>query len=114
MYPFGETVVVRRATPVEDPYSGEVTDYSWADATDTEIPGCIVWPGETDEPNRVAREIVDVIITVAMPPGTDVTAQDRVVVRGEVYEVDGAPFDYRHPMTGWRPGTVVPCRIRRG
>lgn len=114
MYAFGETVTVRRAEVVEDPYSGEPTGLSWANATDTEIPGCVVWPGETDEPNRVGREIVDVVLTVAMPPGTDVTAEDRVVVRGQVLEVAGQPFEYVNPFTGWRPGVVVPLTVREG
>lgn len=32
---------------------------------------------------------------------------DRMRVRGDVYEIDGKPLEYRNPFSGDRPGAVV-------
>lgn len=118
MYPFphGELVVILRARRVIDPYSGELEDLDWTDPIEIPYPGCAVEPRSTDEPFDIERWRAPVItgIRVFGPPDMDVTADDRALVRGEVWEVDGDPARPVNPWTGWRPGTVVQLRKVRG
>lgn len=106
-FPNGETVVRKRRALVVDPYSQETTLGSWATATTTNILGCAVSQGSTSEPLQDGRAQVVSDFTVFMPAGTDVTAQDRLTIRGVECQVDGHPFDWRSPFTGWAPGLAV-------
>ena len=46
-------------------------------------------------------------IEVVFPPGTAVTAVDRMRPRGLTYEIDGTPDEQYDPMTGVEPGVRV-------
>lgn len=113
-FPNGETVTRLRATVVTDPYSTEPTAEDWSNPTELDIVGCGVALSGTTEPLQTARQAVDSDFDVFMPAGTDVTAQDRLLIRGLVCEVAGRPFDWRSPFTGWQPGLVVQAKIREG
>lgn len=103
----GETVTILRRGVEVDPYSGEEAPSS-VYTHHADVGGCAVWPGTSDEPTTALDPLrVETSLTVAMPPGTDVDSLDRLVVRGRRYSVIGDPFDYVHPMTGWRPGVLV-------
>jgi hypothetical protein len=114
MFPFGETVVRQRATSVTDPYSGEATGASWDAPSTLTIPGCGFNPGQSSEPVQDARNAVITRPEVYAPSGADILAGDRLVVRGETFDVDGDPADWRSPFTGWRPGLVVPLKRVEG
>jgi len=45
-----------------------------------------------------------------LPTGTLVTPTSVLVIRGDRYEVDGTPEDWRDPFDGWTPGIAVPLR----
>lgn len=113
-FPHGETVTRFRATAVTDPYSGEPTGISWDDPDSLAIPGCAFNPGRSSEPVQDARTAVITQPEVYAPPGADVLAGDRIVVRGKTYEVDGEPADWRSPFTGWTPGIVLALKIVEG
>lgn len=105
----GETVVILRGTPVDDPYTNEPgTALSWASPERIEVPGCGVEVRlNVDRDGGNYSDPVFLGLRIFMPAGTDITARDRVEVRGEVYEVDGIPFEWRNPFTGWTPGVEV-------
>lgn len=108
MFAHGETVVVLRGDTVDDPYSNEpATGLSWDSPAETPVAGCAVAPRYANEGLDPFRPGVIVGLAVYMPAGTDVTARDRLRVRGEVYEVDGEPALWRNPFTGWAPGIEV-------
>jgi hypothetical protein len=110
MYAFGETVTRLRGTPVLDPYSQTETTLTWDTPESLFIEGCAVYPssvGGLAETVDVGRDQAEERLTVLMPTGTDVTRQDRLVIRGNTYDVDGFPHDYHHPITGWNPGLAV-------
>jgi hypothetical protein len=46
-------------------------------------------------------------LTLYLPSGADVRDDDKFVVRGKTYEIDGEPFDWRNGLGSWSPGTVV-------
>lgn len=111
---YGETVTRLRAATVTDPYSGEVEAEDWDNPTTLAIGGCGVAQTGSTEPVEAARSAVDADFDVFMPPGSDVTSKDRLVIRGMTCEVAGLPFDYLNPFTGWQPGLVVQAKIREG
>lgn len=59
-----------------------------------DVPQCIVFPRTSTE-DHDRGEVVITGLGVAMPPGTDIKATDRVVARGQTWEVEGQPGDYR-------------------
>ena len=105
--PHGETVTRLRAVRVVDPYSLEPTGLDWSTPEMLDIAPCAVYPASTDELIGVGRDQKIETLRVLLPPGADVAPEDRLRVRGVVYEISGWPFDYLHPMTGWRPGGEV-------
>lgn len=113
-FPHGETVTRLRGTPTLDPYSGESTGIDWTNPDTLPIPGCGVGDGGSLEPLREARNSVESDYDILAPYGSDVLAGDRVIVRGLTCDVIGRPFPWRHPMTGWEPGTVIRAKIVEG
>ncbi|NUR79980.1 MAG: hypothetical protein HOQ21_05990 [Dermatophilaceae bacterium] len=112
---YGESVVVRTAGTVTDPYSGQAVP-SW-DATPIErtVDNVLVADGGSTEPQQDARNSVDSDFDLIFQAGSvPPSAQDRVVVRGLVCEVAGRPFLWRWPGSGDDAGTVVKVKIREG
>jgi hypothetical protein len=91
----GETVTIRRPDATSDRYGNAGPD--WSSVTDTAVAGVAVAPRLEGEDRTLGRQGVVVGLTLYLPPGSDIAATDRVVVRGDVYEVDGEPGDWRSP-----------------
>lgn len=106
MFAHGETVAVLTAGTVADPYSGDDVA-SWETSTSVNVPGVGVEPRPSQEPTQDARNAVVSGFTLYFPPDTQVSAANKVRVRGNVYDVIGDPADWRNPFTGWTPGIVV-------
>lgn len=95
-----ETVTRLRAGTVVDPYSGDITTawvldegQEWA-TQPSSIDIVTLAPAEprpSDEPAQVARNAVTAGFTLYLPVDADVTAYDRMLVRGGAYEVLGDP-----------------------
>lgn len=88
-----ETVVRVRAGQVADPYSGE-TSPTWAEADVSKIDIPTLAPPEprpSSEPVQDARNAVVSGWTLYLPADSDVTAADRMRVRGIDYPVQGQP-----------------------
>lgn len=107
MFTRGETVVRIRRVPVLDPYSQEVTGYTWDGAPETPILNVAVEPRPSTEPLQDARNAVVSGFTLYMKSGNDVQPTDRIGVRGVVYDVDGETAEWRNPYTGTLAGLVV-------
>ena len=114
MFAHGETITRLRGTPVTDPYSGEATGLDWGTPGELVIEGCGVASGGSMEPLTDARNSVESDFDVIAPIGVDVTAADRLVLRGLPCQVQGRPFDWRSPFTGWAPGALIRCKIVEG
>ena len=112
-FAYGETVVVLTATQVTDPYSGGTVE-SWDAPTEAAVEGVAVADGGSLEPVQDARNSVESDFDLLFPPDETVTAQQRVVVRGLTCTVQGRPFLWRNPFTGWEPGLVVQAKIVEG
>lgn len=103
MFPYGETVVILRPTVVLDRNGNEIS----GEPTEIPIEGCAAAHRESQEPDQYGRAQVVTGLQVFMPPGTDVRATDQLRVRGVVRDIDGEPFEWANPFTGWNPGVVV-------
>lgn len=114
-FPNGETVYVLRARRVLDPYSGEEELLDWSDPERTAYDDCAVAPRVTDEPAKPGEAPVLTEGTVYSPHlDMDVTARDRLEIRGVVWDIDGEPFVWRNPISGWAPGVQINFRKREG
>lgn len=94
-----ETVLVFRAARAD---SLDDTDDSSTEP-DHEVPNCIIWPRTSTEEGK--GEVVIEGLNVFTPAGADVLASDTVEARGERYDVDGVPGDYR--LRGRQRGLLV-------
>jgi hypothetical protein len=88
----GETVTRLRATAVEDPYADEDTAEDWSTPAETALTTLVpAEPRPSQEPVQDARNAITSGFTLYLPQGSDVTAHDRMRVRGVVYDVLGEP-----------------------
>lgn len=106
---FGETVTrIRRQKVGEDRNNAPI----WDDV-ESAIPGAGPAPSSTDEPVVVdGRPSVADLSLYFYESFPDIVRDDRIRVRGQVYQVLGDPAEWVNPFTGWRAGTVV--NLRRG
>ncbi len=81
-----ETVTVVRL-PAKDPRTGDPLAGS---EEQTEVAGCLFAPGSSSTTEQFSHQ-VDTDAVLYAPAGTDVRVEDRVMVRGDVYEVVGKP-----------------------
>lgn len=112
--PYGETVTRLRGVPVSDRFSNESTALDWSTPAQLAVKGCAFDPAASTEPLEQARNGVLSKPTIYAPAGSDITAHDRLVVRGRTWQVDGDPADYRSPFTGWAAGLVVRLKAMEG
>lgn len=103
----GETVTVLARTQTGvDRYGKPV--YGWP-GPGVEVAGCAVAPRSSEEPTEVGRQAVITGLQVYLPPGTEIAPSDRLVVRGETFEVEGDAGEWRNPYSDvWR-GVEVAC-----
>lgn len=115
-------VLVTRTVAARDGYGNDVYGQAATVVTGAFAPG-----GSTEQVQ--GQDLIVTQPTVYLPPGTDVTALDAVVVDpvladdgtpttdesgallGEHYDVDGTPSSWQSPFTSWNPGVEV--RLRR-
>lgn len=86
-----ETVTRLRAASSVDPYSGEAAE-DWTTPAEYDITTLApAEPRPSGEPLQEARNAVTSGFTLYLPMDEDVTARDRMRVRGRVYHVLGDP-----------------------
>lgn len=82
---YGEPIIVETETTVSAIVSARVT-------------------GSNFNPDEI---VVTEGLTVYLPSGTVVDDDDKFVVRGRNYEVDGEAFEWKAGLGSWSPGVVV-------
>ena len=108
LYAHGEQVQVIRPVPVLDEYSQEITRWSFDGAQpETLTERFAVAPRTSPEEPVKGRSPVYSGFTLYGPVGHGISHRDRVIVRGETYEVDGEIADWISPHTGHAFGSVV-------
>lgn len=114
MHSRGETITRIRAAVVTDPYSDEATALDWNTTTTLVIPRCAVDDSKTRETFDANRTAV-VTDFVVWPDGQyDVTAKDRLIIRGLTCEIVGRPSTPRNPFTGDEPGMEIYANVWEG
>lgn len=103
-----EEVTILTATETTDRYGDTVLD--WSDPT-SETVEAICYPTTSSEDNDKRTALITGL-TVLFPTADapPLGHRDRLVARGETWEVDGDIGDWRSPW-GWQPGHEM--RLRR-
>lgn len=108
----GELVTILHRTEVgTDPYGQSV--YGWPEPGTT-VESLGVAPRGSQEPAEVGRQQVITGLTVYLPRGVQVTAYDRVIARGETWEVEGEPGLWVNPYTTEPSGLEVALKHPEG
>ena len=96
-FPYGETVTVRTMTVTgRDGDGNDVRTPS-----DTALKNIPIWDPRFGNSELVqGQNLVTSDMALWLPFGTVITPTDRVIVRGDVYEVDGNPAVFVNPFTG--------------
>ena len=103
-FPYGETVTLLHREVVDEDVDGNDV---YGDVP-TPIENVPVWPrdGNGNEQTQ-GQDMVTVGLAAVLPPGTDPTAYDAVVVYGDRYEITGDPAPYKSPITGTDLGVLI-------
>ena len=107
-FPHGTTVTVRSVTTTDDGL-GNTTEV----VTESEWGPCAVAPRyatESTDP-RVPPVIVGKTV---FGPTRALDSDDRLVIDGEEWQVDGLPGEGVNPFSGWAPGMEVPVKRAAG
>jgi hypothetical protein len=104
---YGDTVTVLTTT-----VSGQDPDGNDEFAVaENAVAGCVVYPrdgnGTLGNEQMQGQDLVIIGVSVLFPYGTAITSNDLIRVDGTLYNVDGVPGVWRHPMTGTRGGVQV-------
>ena len=113
-HPHGETITRLRGVPQVDPYSGEATALDWTTPSQLSIPRCAVDDSKTRETNDTNRNAVVTDFVVWPDDQYDVTAADRLIIRGLVCEIVGRPSTPVNPFTGDQPGMELFANVWEG
>ncbi len=106
----GETVTLLRTEVTgHDEFGNDVLSPVTVD-----VRGVAVWPRTASRDVEGQNTLVISGLFVMLPPGIDVKATDRMLVRGTRYEVDGEPGVWRSYLTGTDAGTQVALRRVEG
>ena len=110
----GETIQILTAQTTTDPYSQE-SYLDWTKTpTSVDVPNVLCEPRPVGEPVQDARNAVTSgwSLYCQTPPSPLPTADQRVKVRGVIYEIDGEPADWQ--MGDWHPGVVIQAKVVNG
>jgi hypothetical protein len=101
----GETVVhLPRTVSGTDAHGNPI--YSWP-TPGVPIEGASVGRGAVRTDSDPVRDEEHVALTVMLPPGHQIAAVDRMVVRGETFEVVSDSFPWVNPWTQVERGVEV-------
>jgi hypothetical protein len=105
----GETVTRVRPTGTDaygDPIAGAPAEVA--------IDGCALAPRSSADLTNGGRQGVVAGLTLYAPSDADIEATDRIVARGQTWEIDGEIGDWRNPYTNEQPGLEVALRRVEG
>lgn len=109
----GITVTVVRP-PAKDVYGNPGT----APATEHDIDDCAIALRSGEDILDRAREGVVADLVLYCPAGSDILHADQVRINSGMleglYTIEGRPFDWVSPFTGWNPGIEVALRHAEG
>lgn len=105
-----DRLLTRACTIVTRSDSGDTDDYGNPIETETSTDtACELQQLQRAEPND-AGEFSDSTWAIFLPAGTTISTGDAVTVDETVYELVGAPWEVRHPITGRM--THIECTAR--
>lgn len=113
----GEDVITRRRAPLVRSARDNSEARDWPNAVDVAISDCMVEPFAISQrillEVNTGREFQQEPLRVVVPGGTDLVYTDRVVWRGDVYDIIAAPTVWTD-FDGDNPLTTLMIRLRSG
>lgn len=106
-----ESIVRQRPTTTTDAYGNTLA--SWAAPSEVTLTVRGIEPVSSSEDND-GRQAVITGFRVYLDADADVLSGDRAVMRGDTYEVDGSPADWRSPIGSSVGGVVVALKKYTG
>lgn len=85
--------------------------------TDQTIPGCSIQQGVSTEPAEQGRPhlvITEMVVFVPPQHADQLTSEDRLILRGQEYSIEGQPTPETSVLTGSRAMTPVAVRRAQG
>lgn len=92
---------------VRPPGLDEYGDPIEGEPTTVELPGAFTAPRTSSDVDGRGRTGVTVGLTLFAAYGSDIRSTDQIDVDGVLYDVDGEPGQWRHPLSGWQAGCEV-------
>lgn len=108
-----ESVTVLHPGTRTDGYGDDQPSWEPDDITQEDVATRGVEPMSSTEDND-GRQAVITGFRVYLEQGAQVGADDRIVLRGTEYDVDGRPADWRSPWGGVTGGIVVALKVGEG
>ena len=112
-FPFGETVVMLQPTVRVDDLGDKVED--WGHPVETVYHNVAVYASASQEDEAAGRDTDwEHWSMLFKQPVKDAGYRCRWRIRGVVWEADGSPMVWHHPMSGWDAGTQVNVKRKKG
>uniref|UniRef100_A0AB39CF81 Head closure Hc1 n=1 Tax=Cutibacterium phage vB_CacS-HV1 TaxID=3236917 RepID=A0AB39CF81_9CAUD len=112
-FPYGETVVMLQSTVRVDDLGDRVED--WGHPVETVYHNVAIYASLSQEDEAAGRDTDwEHWSMLFKQPVKGADYRCRWRIRGVVWEADGSPMVWHHPMTGWDAGTQVNVKRKKG
>ena len=105
-----ETAIRVRRGLISDPMSGQATLSDWAGADEVLVEDVLFSPGTSAEFPNVDLDALTALAVLYLPYGADIRSDDRVRVRGSMWDVEGRRADWPGELID---GSVITLRWLR-
>ncbi|AII29406.1 hypothetical protein PHL116M00_08 [Propionibacterium phage PHL116M00] len=112
-FPYGETVVMLQPTVRIDDLGDRVED--WSKPVETVYRNVAIYASVSQEDEAAGRDSDYEHWTLLFKqPVVGADYRCRWRIRGVVWEADGSPIVWHHPMSGWDAGTQIYVKRKKG
>jgi len=112
-FPYGETVVMLQPTVRVDDLGDKVED--WSNPVETVYHNVAIYASVSQEDEAAGRDSdYEHWSMLFKQPVKGAGYRCRWRIRGVVWEADGSPIVWHHPMSGWDAGTQVNVKRKKG
>lgn len=108
----GETITIRRQS--DGPTGEDSQGNPVFGVSEAPVDGCVFAPRGSDESNDATGPRVITGGTVYAPAGTDIRYTDKLVIRGDVFVVDGEVGEWVPPFPTAKVPGGVEVAVKRG
>lgn len=112
-FPYGETVVMLQPTVRVDDLGDKVED--WSKPVETVYHNVAIYASVSQEDEAAGRDSdYEHWSMLFKSPVVGADYRCRWRIRDVVWEADGSPIVWHHPMSGWDAGTQIKVKRKKG